>query len=342
MGRCYDCSQKVRANGKSLEKELAKNDARNDINMARQGKRMSFVWSRLNNERESTFDPSKTRQKGQSNTPQTNGSRWTPLTKSPAHIMYNEGIQLKKQAPVKQGPDTDMKSYCDFHEQHGHTTNPCINLRDAIEECVKNGKLDHLVRNIRGKYRRPPPRDGGKPEKKIKDLHANMIYSNVQNKKRRTEWAPWKEEQVIFPRVRGWANKKAPLVITAIFGNYRTPRFFMDTGATSNIMYRQCFDLVDEEDKSRLTAVNTPITGFNQSIAYPLGQLTFPVKLSDGLHSRMENIDFLVMETPHPKYDIILGREAIGDFNATPVNSTRDSKGTNPDWDSNDPRQQGV
>ncbi|XP_076920414.1 uncharacterized protein LOC143581534 [Bidens hawaiensis] len=221
---------------KILGKELAKNDARNDINRARQGKRMSS----------------------------------------------------------------------------------CINLKDAIEECVKNGKLDHLVRNIRGKYRRPPPRDGRRPEKKIKDLHANMILGNVQNKKRRTEWAPWKEEQVIFPRVRRGANKKAPLVITAVFGNYRTPRFFVDTGATSNIMYRQCFDLVDEEDKRRLIAVNAPITGFNQSIAYPLGKLTFPVELSDGLHSRIEDVDFLVMETSHPQYDIILGREAIGDFNATP------------------------
>ncbi|XP_076957508.1 uncharacterized protein LOC143633009 [Bidens hawaiensis] len=145
-----------------------------------------------------------------------------------------------------------------------------------------------------------------------------MISSNVQNKKRRTEWAPWKEEQVIFPRVQGGANKKSPLVITAVFGNYRTPHFFVDTGATSNIMYRQCFNLVDEEDKRRLTAINAPITGFNQSIAYPLGQLTFSVELSDGLHSRMEDVDFLVMETPHPQYDIILGREAIGDFNATP------------------------
>ncbi|XP_076912664.1 uncharacterized protein LOC143571036 [Bidens hawaiensis] len=83
-------------------------------------------------------------------------------------------------------------------------------------------------------------------------------------------------------------------------------------------MYRQCFNLVDEEDKRRLTTVNAPITGFNQSIAYPLGQLTFPVELSDGLHSRTVDVDFLVMETPHPQYDIILGREAIGDFNATP------------------------
>ncbi|XP_076939120.1 uncharacterized protein LOC143607632 [Bidens hawaiensis] len=44
---------------KSLGKELAKNDARNDINRARQGKRISSVWSRLNNEKNlATYDSS--------------------------------------------------------------------------------------------------------------------------------------------------------------------------------------------------------------------------------------------------------------------------------------------
>ncbi|XP_076931537.1 uncharacterized protein LOC143596714 [Bidens hawaiensis] len=260
---------------KSLGKELAKNDAINDINRARQGKLKSSVWLRLNSDRESaTFEPFKARQKGQVNAPQKNASRWTPLTKSSTHIMYSEGIQLKKPAPVKQGPNID----CDFHEQHGHTTNQCVNLKDTIEEYVKNGKLDHLVRNIKGKYRRPLPKDGGRPEKKIKDLYANMISGKAQTKKRRqTEWAVWKEEQVIFPKVRGGPNKKAPLVIIVVFSNYRTPRFFVDAGATSNIMYRQCFDLLEEKDKHQLTAVNAPIEGFNQRIEYPLGHLTFPV-----------------------------------------------------------------
>ncbi|XP_076924060.1 uncharacterized protein LOC143586388 [Bidens hawaiensis] len=83
-------------------------------------------------------------------------------------------------------------------------------------------------------------------------------------------------------------------------------------------MYRQCFNLLEDKDRQRLTPVNAPIAGFNQSVEYPLGQLTFPVELSDGVHSRMEDVDFLVMETPHPHYDIILGRKAIGDFNANP------------------------
>ncbi|XP_076936445.1 uncharacterized protein LOC143603550 [Bidens hawaiensis] len=163
---------------KSLGKEFARNDARNDINRAHQGKKISSVRSRLNNEsqqKESTaYEPFKSRQKGQ-----IHASRWTPLTKSSAQIMYTKGIQLKKPAPIKQGPNTDMESYCDYHEQHGHTTNQCSNLKDAIEEYVRNGNLDHLVRSIKGKYRRPPPREGGMPKKKIKayPLHFSLLIS---------------------------------------------------------------------------------------------------------------------------------------------------------------------
>ena len=80
-------------------------------------------------------------------------------------------------------------------------------------------------------------------------------------------------------------------------------------------MYRQAFDKLDVEDKDRLQSVYTTVTAFNQSVEYPLGLLTFPVTLSDGVHSRTEDVEFLVMEKSHPSYDLILGREAIGDFN---------------------------
>ncbi|XP_076944970.1 uncharacterized protein LOC143615838 [Bidens hawaiensis] len=50
---------------------------------------------------------------------------------------------------------------------------------------------------------------------------------------------------------------------------------------------------------------------------HPRGVITFPVTLSDGVHSRTEEVEFLVLPATS-KHDIILGREAIGDFNAHP------------------------
>nr|GEW66881.1 retrotransposon Gag domain-containing protein [Tanacetum cinerariifolium] len=35
--------------------------------------------------------------------------------------------------------------YCEFHEDHGHDTNGCIDLRKEIETCVHNGRLSHLA-----------------------------------------------------------------------------------------------------------------------------------------------------------------------------------------------------
>ncbi|XP_076948885.1 uncharacterized protein LOC143621307 [Bidens hawaiensis] len=50
---------------------------------------------------------------------------------------------------------------------------------------------------------------------------------------------------------------------------------------------------------------------------HPRGVITFPVTLSDGVHSRTEEVEFLVLPATS-KHDIILGLEAIGDFNAHP------------------------
>ncbi|XP_076901929.1 uncharacterized protein LOC143556520 [Bidens hawaiensis] len=148
----------------------------------------------------------------------TTAKRWTPLTKSPAHIMYTEGIEFKKPPPYKPGLNTNTTRYCDYHEPHGHTTNQCSNLKDAIEEYVNNGKLEHLIKNIRGSGKRAAGHDGDRSMNKIKVLHANMIQGGAKNKKRQQiEQAAWKEEQVISPKVKGGANKKAPPVMTAVY-----------------------------------------------------------------------------------------------------------------------------
>ncbi|XP_076946223.1 uncharacterized protein LOC143617598 [Bidens hawaiensis] len=82
-------------------------------------------------------------------------------------------------------------------------------------------------------------------------------------------------------------------------------------------MYEQCFEQLDEEDKERLQPIHAPVSGFGGEIMHPRGVITFPVTLSDGVHSRTEEVDFLVLPATS-KHDVILGREVIGDFNAHP------------------------
>ncbi|XP_076932260.1 uncharacterized protein LOC143597732 [Bidens hawaiensis] len=110
---------------------------------------------------------------------------------------------------------------------------------------------------------------------------------------------------------------KQPLIVTALFGHYRSQYVFFDTRSTSDIMYEQCFEQLDEEDKAKLKLVNAPVSGFGYEVMHPKGVITFPVTLSDGIHTKTEDIEFLVLPARF-KHDIILGREAIGDFNSNP------------------------
>ncbi|XP_076893835.1 uncharacterized protein LOC143545954 [Bidens hawaiensis] len=82
-------------------------------------------------------------------------------------------------------------------------------------------------------------------------------------------------------------------------------------------MYEQCIEQLDEEQKERLKPIHAPVSGFRGEIMPSRGVISFPVELSDGVHSRTEEIESLILPATS-KHDIILGREAIGDFNAHP------------------------
>ena len=38
-----------------------------------------------------------------------------------------------------------MEEYCEFHEDHGHDTNECRQLKLEIKRALDEGKLEHLV-----------------------------------------------------------------------------------------------------------------------------------------------------------------------------------------------------
>ncbi|XP_076900641.1 uncharacterized protein LOC143554850 [Bidens hawaiensis] len=207
-----------------------------------------------------------------------------------------------------------------FHEDIGHDTNECISLKNEIESAINSGKLDHLLKNVRqGPRKNATPADKGPLRKQIKDLNVHMIQGGPPRKFKRMELDgdEWKSEPVVFPIVKGGPCMKQPLIITYLFGHHRSQYVFFDTGSTSDIMYKQCFEQLDDEDKAKLKPVHAPIFEFGYEVMHLKGVITFPVTLSDGIHIRTEDVEFLVLPA-RSKHDIILGRDAIGDFNANP------------------------
>lgn len=164
--------------------------------------------------------------------------------------------------------NVDTTRFCDFHKDVGHDTDNCYSLKMEIEAALRSGKRTNLVKNVRTGARNTeePP----KPIKDIKTNHVRGAYRRkchmTQRNKRKlnpdsvatTSQPPdagntthWKEAQVILPTVPGGANSTTPLIITTLFDHYRTYKMMCDSGSSFDIMYQQCFDQLDDEDKAR-------------------------------------------------------------------------------------------
>jgi hypothetical protein len=73
---------------------------------------------------------------------------YTPLICSREHILAevtaaefkSYGVRMPKQVPPKR--DADKTKWCRYHKTHGHVTEECIQLKDAIEILIRAGRLD--------------------------------------------------------------------------------------------------------------------------------------------------------------------------------------------------------
>nr|GFA82052.1 reverse transcriptase domain-containing protein [Tanacetum cinerariifolium] len=76
--------------------------------------------------------------------------KYTPLTKTPNEILATEDANFSKPPPMRTPEERRVgNGYCEYHGQKGHTTNECVQLRQLIDKLVKEGRLDHLVKNIK-------------------------------------------------------------------------------------------------------------------------------------------------------------------------------------------------
>nr|XP_043630267.1 uncharacterized protein LOC122601583 [Erigeron canadensis] len=73
------------------------------------------------------------------------------MTKTPKEILLKEAVGKTFPTPsrLSERGRRDKDKYCDFHNDTGHDTNSCMQLKKAIDEVIKTGKLAHLVKGIR-------------------------------------------------------------------------------------------------------------------------------------------------------------------------------------------------
>ncbi|GJU31594.1 reverse transcriptase domain-containing protein [Tanacetum coccineum] len=137
----------------------------------------------------------------------------------------------------------DTTKYCYFHEDHGHDTNDCRQLRHHIEEAVKSGQLSHLVKGIKkGKTKVSDTQqsDRKKENKETTPVEAPILMISRQDhtQKRKSAEEPINGlGEITFPPVSGTNNSFDPVIIIAwISGREVNQTYANMTGIPRTIM----------------------------------------------------------------------------------------------------------
>ncbi|XP_016206939.1 uncharacterized protein LOC107647376 [Arachis ipaensis] len=198
-------------------------------------------------------------------------TNYTPLT-APIMEVYQQitekGI-LSKPRPLKERTRGNQSLYCDYHKGYGHKTQDCFDLKDALEQAIRDGKLaafSHLIREPRqrncdhdGEYKTRAPKRCQEPEDDDQGLTIVNVVT-ARNAAPRSKSAHKKDAKVLvvsssstrstrklppisFGPEDQWFDEigeSPPMVITARVGTGLVKRILVDTGQTRTSCSAMC------------------------------------------------------------------------------------------------------
>ncbi|GKD23882.1 hypothetical protein Tco_1225585 [Tanacetum coccineum] len=138
-----------------------------------------------------------------------------------------------------------MDRFCDYHQEKGHHTNDCHQLKRQLEAALESGKPNHLIRDVHQRGRGNQRGDGPQQEKII-----NMIRTKpLKEKKRKAQEVTeeWMNTPITFPLVSTEDVLDEPLIVEAEVEGYL----------------------------ARLKETQTDLVGFAGEATKPLGKIEF-------------------------------------------------------------------
>ncbi|GKA26010.1 reverse transcriptase domain-containing protein [Tanacetum coccineum] len=245
------------------------------------------------------------------------GHAFTPFTRTPKEILATEAGKFKPPPPmVTPVEKRSSNKFCDFHNDKGHSTNECMQLKKQIEELVRAGKLSHLIKEI--KQGRDQPKAGKKevPTKdKSMEIYVIQPWHRVTRQKVTQSFK--RVSEITFPSLTTSSGTKGPLVIEAEIGGHIIHRMYVDGGYSMEVLYEHCFNRLRPEIKSQMVPTTTSLTGFSGEAIWLLGQLRLLVTIGDADHSTKAWMNFMTVRSLSP-YNGIIGRPGIREIQAVP------------------------
>ncbi|XP_015966785.1 uncharacterized protein LOC107490525 [Arachis duranensis] len=272
-------------------------------------------------------------------------TNYTPLT-APIMEVYQKiaekGI-LSKPRPLKDRTGRNKSLYCEYHKGYRHKTQDCFDLKDALVQAIRDGKLAEFSQIIREPRRRNRDHEGEDRSRAIRrcqeperDDHSLMMVNvvTVRNSAPRSRSVQKKDANVLvvsssfarssqrlpsisFGPEDQWFDEvleSPPMVIMARVGTGLVKQILMDTGAHSNIIFRNVFDALGLRD-ANLATHQHGVVGLGDHFIKPDGIIFLPTSMGQGQRRRTVMANFVVLRDS-TAYNIILGRKTINDLGA--------------------------
>ncbi|GJU96313.1 hypothetical protein Tco_1321069 [Tanacetum coccineum] len=209
----------------------------------------------------------------------------------------------------------DPDKYCDYHQDKGHHTNDCIQLRKQLEIALESGKLNHLMKDLRQKVGRGQDRNPLPPPKVINMVR--ILSSKEKKRKDREATKAWMNAPITIPGVISDDASDEPLIIKAEVEGYLVRRVYVDEGLSVEVMFEHCFENLPPKVRAGLRETRTDLVGFAGEVTKPLGKIDLEVCFGNEGLSRRMSIKFLVIRALSP-YNIILVRPGLKALHAIP------------------------
>ncbi|XP_057744743.1 uncharacterized protein LOC130962561 [Arachis stenosperma] len=272
-------------------------------------------------------------------------TNYTPLTVPIVEVyqqIADKGI-LSRPRPPKERTGGNKNLYCDYHKGFGHKTQDCFDLRDALEQAIREGKLSEFSRLIREprrreresfeedrsrtvKPRQEPPRDVTNPPTFVVNIIIGRDSPPKSESTARRDFrvlsistdglAICKRHPTIsFGPEDKWFNdlpENPPMVVTAMVGTGLVRRILVDTRADSNILFRNVFDAMGLKE-SNLKNHKYGVMGLGDNYIKFDGTISLPISLRTGDTRKSVMANFVVLRDS-TAYNIILARKTINEF----------------------------
>ena len=188
--------------------------------------------------------------------------------------------------------------YCQYHRDHGHTTEDCRSLWDHLDQLVREGKLMQLLHHSSGlggqtnfqsereTLSRPPlgtinvifaaPGRTGSCSSKVMSM-ARLSSEDTCHEPKRA--------RLERPLVMGFLDEDKigtiqlhddALVITLRIWGYNVKRVMVDQGSAAEIMYPDLYKGLSLRAED-LTPYSSPLVSFEGKVIIPKGQIRLPM-----------------------------------------------------------------